>query len=858
MNNIILILSIFVSLNHCQTIKQLPELSILEELPIGSTVTSLTDKIPNLDQSIEYDLVSPLSSDLDLFSIDHQNHLLKVKHRIDYEYLCTKKAHCTISVSIARSNDDTIDVYILPIRIKNVNDNPIRFTVNRTVIEIDENDEHWQEKTYALPRAIDDDGDEITYSLYLQNWNKPDGLFHFNERNLTLQPLKKFDREEQNIYVLRLIAHNHNDVSTDIIILIRDLNDNRPTCEQNLSVFVISNLSNVSTFHLNATDLDEGDNGKLEYRFIENYSGFTIDHHNGQIKFHFKQWTHRNHSILTVNITDHGRPVRLSTQCFIQIQIHSLYHIDFQSKIASKNQSEFVMKIDDPRSNFGRLNIIDRQNNQTCIDCFIRLNFSIENLLNFNPNTLEFSLNFDSLILKRILTNYAIINEHFLLTIHLEIQNQYNPMIISKETFHFKLYFNKLQFLTHSNIYFLRINENLQINEKISIANTYHSCLTNPSKTSFNLIDSTNTFDYDNKLNLIVKKTLNRKQIDHYHLNLKEKQTNNSTVSCSIEFFVYIFDPYSLDAVYPYFQRAFYVLSSSDLSKFSLPSLPPHVKYISSVPDLITLNPNNASIIIRSSSLYSSYYYDFSIEARDFRIPSLSSSIPIRIFFGRNQYLPRLLVNSTQEIREIDSSNYLFQIQAFDPDILLNNQMNLNPPAIEYEIVDSEQIEIEKYTGRIFLKDVNLSKVNFTLIIKDFGQPKRLILQENFLFYLKQKSRFIPFSFLVLCSFILIILILLSILVLLIHCCCCRQTRSKSLEKPTWKNISPTTPDTRLIDHEYMTSTTLPRISPVYSYEFTSDYQKRLSINDVNRYLERFEKIYNDSSSFHQPMGSVV
>lgn len=39
------------------------------------------------------------------------------------------------------------------------------------------------------------------------------------------------------------------------------------------------------------------------------------------------------------------------------------------------------------------------------------------------------------------------------------------------------------------------------------------------------------------------------------------------------------------------------------------------------------------------------------------------------------------------------------------------------------------------------------------------------------------------------------------------------------------------------------------------------DYQQRVSMTDINKYLERFEKIYHDSSSqqyLHQPIGSVV
>ena len=46
-------------------------------------------------------------------------------------------------------------------------------------------------KSYALPIATDADGGLITYSLYLQNWKKPIGLFEYDEKNIRLKTIKK-------------------------------------------------------------------------------------------------------------------------------------------------------------------------------------------------------------------------------------------------------------------------------------------------------------------------------------------------------------------------------------------------------------------------------------------------------------------------------------------------------------------------------------------------------------------------------------------------------------------------------------------------------------------------------------------
>lgn len=84
-----------------------------------------------------------------------------------------------------------------------------------------------------------------------------------------------------------------------------------------------------------------------------------------------------------------------------------------------------------------------------------------------------------------------------------------------------------------------------------------------------------------------------------------------------------------------------------------------------------------------------------------------------------------------------------------------------------------------------------------TLILTDFGQPNRLITRQILTFDIKSNENF-SISFFIIGSLIILIIILLSILLLIINCCC------KTHEKPTWKNISPTAPDTRLIDNEYV------------------------------------------------------
>ncbi|CAF0959230.1 unnamed protein product [Didymodactylos carnosus] len=351
----------------CFSLKYLPETSIKEELSIGSFVTTLTDKIPNLDQSDAYDLVST-SNDLDLFSIDHSQRTIIVKNRIDFEHLCRQThlcncKHCLINTNIAVSNSLTIDVYTLPIHVINIDDNKLYFNVNRTVIEIEENTSPISRQYFPLPMAIDDDFDsQIDYELYTINWQSTT-LFRLtntttsivNEKNiqfgivnsssslLYLEPLKSFDREQQYIYLMRLVAKSGiHQISTDIIVLITDTNDNIPQCEQSYYKISINSMNDDNITQITAYDLDQGENARIAYNIVNQHiypnNMFTIDHINGNMKFTYKNWTSyldyfknenstKNLFQLKINVTDFGKPKQLSSECIIELEFTSILNI---------------------------------------------------------------------------------------------------------------------------------------------------------------------------------------------------------------------------------------------------------------------------------------------------------------------------------------------------------------------------------------------------------------------------------------------------------------------------------------------------------------------------------------------------
>ncbi|CAF2038795.1 unnamed protein product [Rotaria magnacalcarata] len=247
----------------------------------------------------------------------------------------------------------------------------------------------------------------------------------------------------------------------------------------------------------------------------------------------------------------------------------------------------------------------------------------------------------------------------------------------------------------------------------------------------------------------------------------------------------------------------------------------------------------------------------------------------------------RLRNNLTRRSIEISSSDFIYQIQAYDPDLLFNQQTNPLQPSIEYEIDPQENLEIEHYTDRIFLKNINQTVYNLTVILTDFSQPNRLLTRQRIVFDVTSNkelnhqkiSMTMSTSFMLISACILSVVILILIIALSFTCFQCKLSTTKSMS-----NLSPTTPDSYLIDNKlprivnreqriYPTVSNdnqrkpfegihIPPLS-LYSNEKVSikqDYRHNWSMNDINKYFECVEKIYNNLSERHlgEPVGSVV
>ncbi|XP_053574586.1 LOW QUALITY PROTEIN: protocadherin gamma-C5-like [Bombina bombina] len=258
---------------------------------------------------------------------------LTVKGRIDRESLCGSRSSCLLYLEIIAENP--LELFSVEIDILDVNDNsPTFLKLNQviTILELFAN----PGKTFHLETAKDPDVGTNSVTQYKLNPNPYFSLSVKNRNDGTLIPelvLEKIlDREEKKEHKLILTAfdggENPQTGSCEVTVIVQDLNDNAPVFNQ--STYKISLLENLPLntviIKLNATDLDEGSNGEVQYSFVEHTMDtateiFDINPQTGEIfvkgniDFEKSQFYELN-----IKATDKGVP-ELEGRCLIQIEV---------------------------------------------------------------------------------------------------------------------------------------------------------------------------------------------------------------------------------------------------------------------------------------------------------------------------------------------------------------------------------------------------------------------------------------------------------------------------------------------------------------------------------------------------------
>ncbi|XP_076020958.1 protocadherin alpha-8-like [Genypterus blacodes] len=269
--------------------------SVSEEANKGTVVGNIAKDLNLNVQELEArDLRIVSSYSKKYFDVNLRTGNIFVDERIDREELCPNTVKCSMNIQAVLSNP--MNVHRIEVSVLDVNDNSPAFIEDSYSFNISESLSPGER--YLLPAAVDPDIGSNSVKSYKLSQNDhfsldvQSGGEHGVSAELVLQ--KPIDREKQPVITLILTAvdggKSARSGTLQLTVNVLDVNDNTPTFSQ--SLYKVSVKENASpgtvVINLNATDLDEGMNGKLLYSFIKQGNNdpsdtFNINSETGEI-----------------------------------------------------------------------------------------------------------------------------------------------------------------------------------------------------------------------------------------------------------------------------------------------------------------------------------------------------------------------------------------------------------------------------------------------------------------------------------------------------------------------------------------------------------------------------------------------
>ncbi|XP_028657515.1 protocadherin-18a isoform X1 [Erpetoichthys calabaricus] len=273
---------------------------VYEEQRVGTVIARLKEdtaavvsKLPN-PSSVRFRSMQRSSTPLLL--VREEDGEISIGAKLDREQLCQKNLNCSLEFDVVTLPTEYLLIFHVEVEVLDINDNSPQFS--RSVIPIDISESAAVGTRIPLDSASDPDVAEN--SLHTYSLSKND-YFTIDVRTRTdgakyaeLIIVRELDREIQSSYELKLIASDTGvpprSGSTLIKISIADSNDNSPLFEKQSYVIHLPENSPVGSLliDLNATDPDEGSNGKVVYSFSSHVSPkiletFKINPENGHL-----------------------------------------------------------------------------------------------------------------------------------------------------------------------------------------------------------------------------------------------------------------------------------------------------------------------------------------------------------------------------------------------------------------------------------------------------------------------------------------------------------------------------------------------------------------------------------------------
>ncbi|XP_029439205.1 protocadherin Fat 2 [Rhinatrema bivittatum] len=260
---------------------------LMENMPTGTTVIQVTanDQDTGSDGQVTYSLETEPAI-LGLFTIDKETGWITTLKELDSETLETYRFY-VVATDHGRKVQLTSQT-LVEVTIIDENDNPPQFTSELYKGSVTENS-HPGESIIML-RTTDADISEQNRraTCYITEGDSL-GQFSINQigEEWIISSKKTLDREDIEKYHLKVTASNGKfQAATDIEIVVLDINDNSPQCQQMLYVGKIPEdaLPGLFILRISAQDPDVGSNAQITYTVHgPGASEFRLDPHTGEL-----------------------------------------------------------------------------------------------------------------------------------------------------------------------------------------------------------------------------------------------------------------------------------------------------------------------------------------------------------------------------------------------------------------------------------------------------------------------------------------------------------------------------------------------------------------------------------------------
>nr|XP_033795125.1 protocadherin-18 isoform X2 [Geotrypetes seraphini] len=259
---------------------------IYEEQRLGSVVARLSEDVADVLAGLPAVRFRAMQrGSAPLLVVREDNGEISVGAKIDREQLCQRNLNCSIEFDVITLPTEHLQLFHVEVQVLDINDNAPQFA--RALIPVDISESAAVGTRIPLDSAFDPDVGENALHAYSL---APNDYFDVEVRTRTdgakyaeLIVVRELDRELRSSYELQLTASDRGVPqrfgSSILKISISDSNDNSPVFEHQSYVIQLPENSPVGALliDLNATDPDEGANGKVVYSFSSHVASKIIE-----------------------------------------------------------------------------------------------------------------------------------------------------------------------------------------------------------------------------------------------------------------------------------------------------------------------------------------------------------------------------------------------------------------------------------------------------------------------------------------------------------------------------------------------------------------------------------------------------